>query len=183
MAEGRLALSFQFVSSDRVVVLVYAVLLLYFLVLLLLLLLLFFCGRFGGLVALSADYLVVELYINVRILVPAHYVQSVFIEGECPVKLTVDIVGNLLVHLRPISALRKLTYIYNVVAHTWHKFYTEVRQHINLLYLITPKVVGHYGTGERRNIEFCEARGHISRYDRRSLVYFELGIMPPWSSR
>jgi hypothetical protein len=78
--------------------------------------------------------------------------ETIFVELFQTVHLLVDEVFYILFSFADDIAFRQVTYIYNVVSYSWHQFNAPVGQYVDLLYLISPKIVLHQGLAYQRYV-------------------------------
>lgn len=71
---------------------------------------------FPHLMTEGADYLVVELHVDIGVLVPPHLAETVLVELQHPVEFFVDVGRYIAVDLRLVLSPRQLTDIYYMVA-------------------------------------------------------------------
>ena len=116
-----------------------------------------------GVPVLLADYLVVEFQAYIRIFVPSHLAQTIFVEFLQSCEFRIHECSNLLLPFGCISCLRHVSEEYHVVSDSRHYFYSTVRQHVDLLYHVLPQVVCHYDICHWRDVVACERLSDVAR--------------------
>ena len=101
---------------------------------------------------LAADYLVVELDIDVVVFVPTDFVETVFVEVQRAVEFAVDVGCDAVVYLSLVLSPRQLPYIDNVVADAGNEFDAQILCDVYLLYLVLPEFACHYSPCQRRDV-------------------------------